>query len=297
MNEEKNQNNDVLSLLKQAGLSDKDIEELANEVLEGEQKPKDEIIDIETGETIAEEEDVIEVEKRQAEPKEERKYAGIFDSVEKLEQAYKNLQSEYTKIRQKMKPFEQFIDLLQTNPEFAKFIVEKSQEFFFQKEKKKETKGEDWDLDWDYEEKKPEKTSVDKDEIINLVRNEINQILTAQNLINDFKSRHPEVSDEELVQIINHARNFGGDLEASYLILFRDKYKERLKREIIEEIKGKKSLESKSTSQPTVEGVATSNEKDIWKLAIEVANNPAKLKELDANTRYMLLNILARQIL
>lgn len=304
-NEEKmqNENDKIFEMLKNAGFNEQDLEEMAREIIEGEEEVKEGYVNPNTGEVIEEEEDIIKLDETPSKQVSEgKKYAGIFDSVEKLEQAYKNLQAEYTKERQKIKPFEQFIELLQNNPEFAKFILEKSQEFFFKgSRKQKEEKEEEEDWDWDLEEKEEKKMgTLSRDEVINLIRNEINQVLTAQNLINEFKAKYPEVSDEELVQIINHARNFGGDLETSYLVLFKDKYKEKLKREIIEELKGRKSLNTASTattSQPTSQGGVATSEKDIWRLAVEVANRPEKLKELDPQTRYMLLNILARQIL
>lgn len=292
MNEEKIQNqneqrgNNLTEMLKSMGVSENDIEEIVSSVLsDTEEEEKDEQLKFEEPKT-----EEIKTEKK--------KYAGIFDDVEKLEEAYKNLQAEYTRERQKFKPFEQFIDLLNSNPEFAKYILEKSQEFFF-KDRKSETKSEKDEFEFE-EFGKEEKSSYNKDEILSLIRQEVSQVLTAQKMLDDFRKNHPEVTDEELVNIINHAKTHGGDLETSYMILYKDKFKEELKRQVLSELKGHlKSGQSqqmtKSVEKPKETQVL--NEEDYWKLAIEVARNPEKLKEIDAKTKAILFNILARQIL
>lgn len=272
-------------LTSKLGLTPEELEDLAREIIEGEPERE-------------KEKEVIQLEEEEAPKTQKRKFADIFDNVEELEKAYKNLQSKYTQERQKFKPFEQFIDLLQGNPEFAKFILQKTQEFFTGggKEERKEAEFEE-EL-WGEEKKSVGIQS--KEELLNMIRNEISQALTAQRLIDDFRRAHPDVSDEELVQIINHAKNFGGDLETSYIILYKDKFKENLKRQVLEELKGHLSKKQTSPSevkvQPSFEE-AVAPEEDLWKLAVEVAKNPAKLKDLDSKTRATLLNILARQIL
>ena len=85
------------------------------------------------------------------------------------------------------------------------------------------------------------------------------------------------------------------------MVLYKDKFKDELKRQVLEELKGhlstRKAGQGLKTTPETTGEVTELNERDLWKLALEVARNPQKLKEIDEMTRAKLMNILARQIL
>ncbi len=303
MNEEKQQPKTIEDLLKEYNLSDEDIETFAKDFIE-ETPKKEEYVDEEGNEIEENVEEILNEETNEEtevkSPASGKKYAGIFDDVAKLEESYKNLQAEYTKLRQKVKPFESFLELLSSNPDFAKFILDKTNDYFVKGTKRKDVEFEEVEEEFEYEEEplKKGKVAFDEEKLLNLIRNEVNQVLTAQRMLDEFKKAHPDVTDEELVQVINFASKSGLDLETSYMALFREKYKEDLKRQVLSELKGHLSGQRKgqglTTTPPEVKEI---QEKDLWKLALEVARNPQKLKELDPMTRSKLMTILARQIL
>jgi len=228
----------------------------------------------------------------------EKKYAGIFNSVEELEKAYKELQAEYTRQRQRTKKFESFIDLLEQNPDYANYIVEKTQEFFFKKEKpQREIETNEFEDLFNEEAESVKKFAFNKEDILNLVRQEVNQALAAQRLIDDFRRKYPEVTDEELLKIINHARQFGGDLETSYMVLFKDRFKERILRQALEEMKKGISPQRMGARQETTPTKKELTEDDYFQLAREIIAGKRKLDELEPNERAKLLNIIARQLI
>jgi len=291
----------VDKILQESGLTPDDLAILFEEEKKSPEGEEDVVPTTKITETTPELE---EIENAQLETKKtQRKYAGIFNTVEDLERAYKEIQAQYTKERQKVKPYESFIELLEQNPEYAKFIIEKTQEFFFKKEKpKSEDIEEEFEEEFDFEERKKNKFAFDKNEILNLIRQEVNQALTASRMVDEFRRKYPEVTDTELVQIINHARQYGGDLETSYMVLFKDRFIENLKRQALEELKG--HLASKRgakpmtiTATPTPETGKELSDDQIWDLAVKVSQNPQLLDKIEPNLRAKLLNVIARQLL
>jgi ParB-like chromosome segregation protein Spo0J len=277
-------NTDVKKLMEQYGLSEEDLNSFLQEELS------------------TEAEDIVPETPQITEQKtEEKKYAGIFNTVEELEKSYKELQAEYTRQRQRIKKFESFIDLLEGNPEYADYIVEKTREFFFKdnnKSSKKEYETEEFEnLFGEEETEGVKKFALNKEDILNLVRQEVNQALAAQRLIDDFRRKYPEVTDEELLKIINHARQFGGDLETSYMVLYKDRFKERLLRQALEEMKKGISPQRPGARVEATPTKRELTEDDYFQLAREIVAGKRRLDELDPNERAKLLNIIARQLI
>jgi ParB-like chromosome segregation protein Spo0J len=276
-------NTDVKKLMEQYGLTEEDLNSFLQEELSTED---------------AEEEKFVPTQETKPETQ-EKKFAGIFNSVDELEKAYKELQAEYTRQRQRTKKFESFIDLLEQNPQYADYIVEKTKEFFFKEGKtsKKEYETDEYeDLFNEEETENVKKFALNREDILNLVRQEVNQALAAQRLIDDFRRKYPEVTDEELLKIINHARQFGGDLETSYMVLYKDRFKERLLRQALEEMKKGISPQRPGARVETTPKRELT-EDDYFQLAREIIAGKRRLDELDPDERAKLLNIIARQLI
>ncbi len=177
----------------------------------------------------------------------ERKYAGIFNTVEDLEKSYKELQAEYTRVNQNYKKFERYkdlIELLDKDPVIQKKVAELIYKRYYDTGEKKEygyTEEEDEfgfsDL---YEESKSEK-KFDISNVIPYIENKVKELVDAKikeffglvNAIQSFAKKN-NLDQDSLQEVINIAKSKNITLEEA-LNEYRDKMN-KLREKIMKEI-------------------------------------------------------------
>lgn len=177
----------------------------------------------------------------------ERKYAGIFNTVEDLEKSYKELQAEYTRVNQNYKKFERYkdlIELLDKDPVIQKKVAELIYKRYYDTGEKKEygytEDEEEFGFSDLYEESKSEK-KFDISNVIPYIENKVKELVDAKikeffglvNAIQSFAKKN-NLDQDSLQEVINIAKSKNITLEEA-LNEYRDKMN-KLREKIMKEI-------------------------------------------------------------
>lgn len=177
----------------------------------------------------------------------ERKYAGIFNTIEDLEKSYKELQAEYTRVNQNYKKFERYkdlIELLDKDPVIQKKVAELIYKRYYDTGDRKEysyaEEEDEFGFSDLYEENKNEK-KFDISNVIPYIENKVRELVDAKikeffglvNAIQNFAKKN-NLDQDSLQEVINIAKSKNITLEEA-LNEYRDKMN-KLREKIMKEI-------------------------------------------------------------